>query len=410
MQQSNSSLRSPTKLLMPAITFALITTFGALVQAQGVPSVMPYQGFLSDGTGAPVTGAVSITFKLYEELLSNEYIWEESIDNVSVSAGAFAVNLGASSANLRDYVYTGRAQYVGVSIDGGPELSPRTQLGALPYAFLAYNASRLEGRAAADFVTQAEFAIFQNTVTGGLSADEVNALIDARSYLNADGVNALIDTRGYLNAAAITNLVNSLIDQRGYLTGDEINALINTATTAINIRIDGLQGDITTLQTDVTTLQAQVTTLLTTVQGLQNQGSSAPFILGLSANASSGHFQNGNHQGIRGAGALCQASYPNDATAHYCSMGEVQGALSLGNHDATIDGVETWMFSKWFKDNGADNGFCHSFLYGSAHIGVTGSTMTIDLAVAGGANGTGTRMTFNDSRNCGTAFKILCCR
>ena len=398
MLHSTSALRSPIKSSFIALALASTLAVSISAQAQGVPSVMPYQGFLNDGTGVPVTGSVNITFKLYEELISDAPVWEERVDNVNVNAGAFSVNLGTVSTNLRDYVYTGRAQYIGVSINEGPELSPRTQLGSLPYAFLAYNASRLEGRAAADFVTQEEFTIFQNTVVGGLDADDVNALIDAR---------------GYLNAGAITALVNGLIAQGNYLSAAEINALINTAVATINTRIDGLQTQVTTMQGQVTTMQGQITELQTAIQALQNQGS-APFILGPSSTSSNGKFEFGGEQGVRAAGEMCRATFPNDPTAHYCSLGEIQSALSVGNFPANINNVETWVFPSWIAINNGnnfegDNDFCQSLLYNSAHA-AQGTAMTVLTNANSTSNGTGIRIAFNHNRSCQNALQVMCCR
>jgi hypothetical protein len=91
-------------------------------------------------------------------------------------------------------------------------------------------------------------------------------------------------------------------------------------------------------------------------------------------------------------------------------MSEIQAALSLGNYDSTINGIETWVFSKWSTGGNGDNDFCHSFLYGSGHIGVKGTSMKIDLDSPGGSNGVGTRVAFFNNKGCGSALKILCCR
>jgi hypothetical protein len=113
-------------LILTCVAISL-TTLGGLssVYAQGsVPEYMPYQGFLNDPSGTPINASVNITFKLYEDLFSATPLWEENAANVNVSYGAFAVNLGSATPNLRNYLYTGQARYIGVSVNGGPELSP----------------------------------------------------------------------------------------------------------------------------------------------------------------------------------------------------------------------------------------------------------------------------------------------
>ena len=379
-----------------------VVGFTTHADAQGsIPEYMPYQGFVSDTSGAPVNGSVNLTFKLYEDLVSTTPLWEESADNVAVVSGAFATDLGGTTPDLRNYLYSGQARYIGVSVNGGPELSPRTRLGSLPYAFLSYNALRFDGHPVADFVTQEQFNEFTLTVTGGLSADDVNGLIDAR---------------GYLNQAAITALVNGLIDDRGYLTEAEVNQRITNATNQINTTISELEDRVDGLQTTINTLQGTVNNLQTLVQNSINQAG-VPFILGVSNTSDNGWFQftDGNgvsYQGVRAAGESCKASYPNDANAHYCSMSEIQTALSVGSYNAGINGQETWMYPSWIKSNGGfegDNDFCQSLLYHSGHAAV-GSSLTILTDVASTSGGSGIRLTFNDNKGCDNSLPVLCCR
>ena len=389
----------PLCLGLSALSFAALTDHA---RAQGtIPEYMPYQGFINDASGSAVNGSVNLSFRLYEDLISANPIWEESAQNVNVVAGAFATDLGGSTPNLRNYLYTGQARYIGVSVNGGPELSPRTRIGSLPYAFLSYNTLRLDGHPASDFVTQQQLTDVTFNVNGGLSTDDVNALIDAR---------------GYLNQAAITALVNGLIDQRGYITEAEVNNRLTTLTNQVNDQITTLQNRVTDLETTVGNLQTTINTIQVQIQNVQAQGT-LPFILGVSNTSDNGWFQytdaNGvAHQGVRAAGESCKASYPNDANAHYCSMSEIQTALSVGAYNANIDGQETWMFPSWTKSNGGfegDNDFCQSLLYHSGHA-ATGTSLTISTNVASSSGGSGVRLAFNDLKPCDQSLSVLCCR
>ena len=170
------------------------------------------------------------------------------------------------------------------------------------------------------------------------------------------------------------------------------------------------------LETAVDTLQVTVNQLQTLIQNVQNQAG-LPFILGVSNTSDDGWFQftdaNGtNYQGVRAAGESCKASYPNDTNAHYCSMAEVQAALSIGNYNANINGQETWMFPSWVKDNGGftgDNDFCQTLLYNSGHA-ATGTSLTILENTASTSGGSGSRISFNDTRACNQSLPVLCCR
>jgi hypothetical protein len=315
-------------------------------------------------------------------------------------------------------------------------------LGTLPYAFLSYNALRFDGRSVDEFVTQQEFNDFSTNFTGGLSADDVNALIDARGYLNTDAINALIDGRGYLNTDAVnalidargylnTDAVNALIDARGYLNTDAVNALIDNrnylnanevdariaaAINQVNTRLVTLEGNVANLQNTVNQLQALAVTIQAALADAQNQAT-LPFVLGTSNQASNGWFQftdnNGNqYQGVRAAGEMCKASYPNDANAHFCSLSEVQTAMSVGNYNPNINNQETWAFPSWSKNDGGfagDADFCQSLLYNSADA-ATGTSVRILTEAQSTRGGLGVRFAFNDNRGCGTQLRVLCCR
>lgn len=399
------------------------------VMAQGVPSVMPYQGFLQDAQGAPVDGLVSITVKLYEESLAGAPIWEETIAGTQVQGGAFSLNLGEISTNLNEYLYTGRARYVGVSVNNGPELTPRTKIGSLPYAFMAYNAYRFDGRPASDFVTQEQLT---NVVGAGLSEDDVNALIDARGYLNTaaiealiDGrsylneaaVEALIDNRGYLTEAAIVTLITNILNGRDYLSSDEIDQRIAAAVAVIDARVTTVDARVTTVDGDLTQLEQTVTALTARIVALEAQVAAGvgglPFILGPSNHSDNGWFEFNGHQGLRAAGEACKATYPNDPTAHFCSISEVQSAVSVGNYnEININNVEVWLGPSWSKNDGGfvgDADFCQSLLYHSGHA-ATGTSLTVLTNAGSTSGGAGVRFAFNDAKNCQNSLKVLCCR
>jgi hypothetical protein len=122
--------------------------------AQSVPSYWPYQGFLSDASGSPVNGAASITISVYADSNSVTPLWTDTIDSVPVTNGAFSIDLGERGGDtLEAVINSGEARYLGVTVDDGPELTPRTRIASLPYATVAGNALQLGGRSADDFAT-----------------------------------------------------------------------------------------------------------------------------------------------------------------------------------------------------------------------------------------------------------------
>ena len=109
--------------------------FGVFAQ---VPDIISYQGILKNTDGSLVSdGTYSITFKIYESETGSTEIWSE-IQSVSISDGLVNVNLGDVTAlNISfDTQY-----WLGITIAGGTELSPRTKLTSVPYSLNAKNIS-----------------------------------------------------------------------------------------------------------------------------------------------------------------------------------------------------------------------------------------------------------------------------
>ena len=390
----------PTRLTLTFITTvalslcALCVTLGASALAQGISNYMPYQGFLSDSAGQPITGIVNIEFKLYEGELDADSVWSDTIQ-VQVRNGSFSVYLGSEDNSIKDYLTSGRAHYLSISVDGQPALSPRQRLGSLPYAFLSYNASRLDGHPASDFVTQADIV----NIGAGLSADDVNQLIDAR---------------GYLDTAAITALVNTLIDARNYLTADVIDARIANAVDVVNQRINTLQNQVDDLEILVNNNTTTLGNLQIQIDNIQNNAATSSEILGLSDQAQTGKFIFGGFNGLQAAHEMCQSSYAAVSTAHLCSNGEVMRAVSRGAFPNAISGVDTWaaMSVDFTRAGGSHFNNCQSFMYSSGDV-ADGTVLRVEadtLSSGGGGGVTGHLVNLLPNQGWGTSRRILCCR
>ncbi len=123
------------------ILFFLSFSFYAYTQ---VPSTISYQGVLADPQGNLLAdGNRTITIRLYESLNSNTPIYTE-IHNSVVVKGIFNAIIGSQTALPSDLAFD-RAYFLGVSIDSGSELGPRTPLTAVPYALMAHRATIADG-------------------------------------------------------------------------------------------------------------------------------------------------------------------------------------------------------------------------------------------------------------------------
>ncbi len=119
-------MRSLTALVL------LFVCFLAAAATAQLPRIINYQGILTDAGGAAVgDGTYSVTFRLYAEAEGGTEIWTES-QPVTVSKGIFSVNLGAVTP--LDLPFEA-PHWLGISVEGEAELSPRVQLTTSPYSF-----------------------------------------------------------------------------------------------------------------------------------------------------------------------------------------------------------------------------------------------------------------------------------
>jgi hypothetical protein len=117
-----------------------------------VPWYMNYQGVLKDSSGNPLTGQYDLTFTIYryEQGVGYASTWSETHNDVQLTNGLFNVALGTEGNPLSGNTFTGMGVNgtwdgdlaLGISVDGGAELSPRVSLGSVPYAHRAEYVNR----------------------------------------------------------------------------------------------------------------------------------------------------------------------------------------------------------------------------------------------------------------------------
>jgi hypothetical protein len=97
-------------------------------------TTVSYQGRLFDNSGDPVNGNVTLVFSLYDQASGGNRKWgPETHTGVPVSDGLFSVLLGSRTVDGVPQSALGGDLWLEVSVNG-ETLSPREQLGAVPYA------------------------------------------------------------------------------------------------------------------------------------------------------------------------------------------------------------------------------------------------------------------------------------
>jgi len=116
-----------------ALCIALVFVMVAAGTAE-VPRTLSYQGVLRDASGNPVAdGDYDVTFSLYLVPGGGAVLWTET-QSVSAEGGIINATLGETTPLGLAFDAT---YYLGISVEGEAELTPRTELTSAPYAMRA---------------------------------------------------------------------------------------------------------------------------------------------------------------------------------------------------------------------------------------------------------------------------------
>jgi hypothetical protein len=421
--------------LLACLTFALPAT-----AQEPVPSVVPYQGYLTLGNGTPVNNTVSLTFRLYSDADDPNPVWTETHEDVEVSNGAFYVYLGMEEDGIAEHFGDGENNYLSVEVDEDGEASPIQNIGSVPFALLAGNAQQLGGNGPdyyvsqddiANFITQADLDAALNNYVTETELNQAIANFITQTDLDTALENVLVEG-DLVNYVTITAL-----DNRNYVTLDQLNEAIDNVevdltnyitVTQLNVALGNYtletqhDTDIQNLQDQIDGLSNDVANLTTVVNNIQVNGGGGVngFILGLSGNVASAITVDGQ-TGLRGADQACRNAYNGEPTAHFCSEVEVQRALASQNFTQNlknqVHGVQTYTIgSSVFhgfagnNENASAPHTCWNLLYGSGHIGrSTLLRVFFDTPIDRGQTGHYYDLTPGQSCNNG-ARPLLCCR
>jgi hypothetical protein len=121
-----------TVLLFVAFLLVSGTAAHPLLQANTASTqttTISYQGHLTDNAGEPVNSDLPMTFTLYDAPTGGTAVWTEERSGsnaVPVTAGLFSVSLG--SVTPLDNTLFGEPLWLGISVNGDAEMTPREQL------------------------------------------------------------------------------------------------------------------------------------------------------------------------------------------------------------------------------------------------------------------------------------------
>ena len=139
-----------SRYVISTVFVMAIMILASLVIAD-IPQMMNYQGRLTDSEGDPVADdTYEVTFRIYDEIPTER--WSE-VHNIETVDGLFSVKLGSEGSPLDASVFGYAECWLGITITGESELTPRTQLITTPYAFRVSTVDGASGGAISGDVT-----------------------------------------------------------------------------------------------------------------------------------------------------------------------------------------------------------------------------------------------------------------
>jgi len=135
--------------------------FRAPTLAGDSTTTISYQGRLADSVGDPVNSSgIGMQFCLYNTDVGGSPLWCEDHPSVPVEDGLFSVLLGSRSGGIPvDILASHSTLWLGITVDGDSEMTPREQIASAPYAIIASSVpdgSITTAKIADEAVTQAK--------------------------------------------------------------------------------------------------------------------------------------------------------------------------------------------------------------------------------------------------------------
>lgn len=196
---------------MKKLLLTLLLASVALSHAAPAPTLIPFQGRLTDQQGAPYnTGQYTLIFNLYDQAVGGNVLWTETHQKVGVINGTVNVFLGSINAALASVDFS-QSRYLGITIDADnnpntpdPEMVPRQMIIPAIYSKQAGNTFTLAGFDWSAVMTST------NPATASLRSDKFPTGGIQSQHIAA---NAVTSTQLASGSVGSNHLASSILDQ-----------------------------------------------------------------------------------------------------------------------------------------------------------------------------------------------------
>ena len=165
-------------MISPLALCALLLSTGiSMAQTQSLPRTLSYQGVLAVSGNHPA-GTRLLTVSLYGNANGTMKLWQSQMNVAVDSNGVFNCMLGTQDNPLPESAAMDRAIWLGISVDGGSELRPLSEVTASAYALNVVDNAITTNKLMDNSVTSSKIA------DSSITASKLNL-----SYVSAISVN-----------------------------------------------------------------------------------------------------------------------------------------------------------------------------------------------------------------------------
>lgn len=207
----------------------LLTVFFAAtlspVNAQ-VPRMFSYQGVILDASGNFIpNGTHNILIKLYDALNATTPIYTENQTGILFAKGIFNLMVGSKTA-IPSSVTFDKGYFLGVAVDGGSEMNPRTAVSPAPYALYASLAGGLlpGAKGVVSSVNNQDGAITLQAGTGAVITNSGSTITISSTGVGGTGIQGVQNGDASISITNPTGPLASINVANGGITSSKIAA------------------------------------------------------------------------------------------------------------------------------------------------------------------------------------------
>lgn len=136
------------------------------------PSLIRYDGRLTDDAGVPLDGSYNVDFAIFNAATGGTAVWSEDRPPMAVENGVIEVMLGETTP-LAPSVFSGPERWLEITVDG-TALIPRQRLASVPYAHASQSSTDLDGFTAGNAAGQ--IPVSNGALNENLNADLLDGM------------------------------------------------------------------------------------------------------------------------------------------------------------------------------------------------------------------------------------------